>query len=279
MSKRLKKDEFLPFAPEGRGVRRINHDSPLCAGASKSLLISRKADGAVTAHCFRCGARGFHGPGIRHIGTQYGHQEAEDQGYEYRDGVTLPRDLTTDYPDEVAAWLRKTGPLEQAVSWGIEWSPSKEQLYIPVVQETMALGPKAVGSVLRRFEPKRYLTLTSDKDAFWGLLRGPQGHSGKGGTILLVEDMLSARKGALVTDTLALLGVNLKPQALRFVLEEGYKEAVVWLDADNPNVRMAARGIARQLPIPTRIIETQTDPKSEPEQFIRNMVRPLTTAQ
>lgn len=269
MLRRLKRDEFVPFAPEKRGSRRVNHDSPECSGDSKSLIVTRKDDGSITAHCFRCGAKGYYGDGVRHYPPVI---NDEDEGYEYRDGVTLPRDLTDDYPEEAAAWLRKATTLDRAKAWGIVWSPHKQTLYIPVTQETSALGPKAVGWVLRRFDPKSYLTLTNDSSAFWGLLRGPQGHSKPSGTLLLVEDMLSAHKGALVTDTLALLGVNLKPQALRFVMEEGYKEAFIWLDADNPNVRMAARKIAQQLPIPTRIIETGTDPKAEPEHRIRQLL-------
>lgn len=273
---RLHKEEFVPFAPEGRGQVRINHSAPSCSGESKSMVVRRLEDGSIAAKCHRCGAWGREGGGPMH----YGHplrDETQEVSYIHRDGISVPEDTTSDFPDEVAAWIQKSIPLHVAEQRGLVWSPAKQQLYIPVVQETSAFGPKAAGAVLRRFEPKRYLTLTQDPKTFWGLLRGPQGYSGAGGTLLIVEDMLSAIKGAMVTDTLALLGTSLKPQALAFAAREGYNEAVVWLDADNTQVRMAARTIARQLPIPTRMVETGDDPKNHNVYNIRQLVNPKET--
>jgi DNA primase len=61
---------------------------------------------------------------------------------------------------------------------------------------------------------------------------------------------------------MGLLGVSIKPQAIEAILKAGYEEAVVFLDGDNPQVRMAARAIAKRLPfLRTRIVETGTDPK------------------
>lgn len=278
-NRRLPSSDFLPYAPENRGTVRVNHRSDTCDGDSKSLIITRREDNSVTAHCFRCGGRGWTGDGPRHFQSGHHLGEEQDTSYTYRDGVSVPTDLGHDYPEEVLAWLRKSAiTAGQAARWGFGWSEAKQQLYIPVVQETSAYGPKALGHVLRRFQPKRYLTLTGDKDRFWGLLRGPEPYSGRRGTLLLVEDMLSAYKAAGAVDTLALLGVNLRPSALAFILEEGYREAVVWLDADNPQVRLAARRIAQQLTMPTRIIETLTDPKQESVETIRRLVNPLDTA-
>jgi hypothetical protein len=106
---------------------------------------------------------------------------------------------------------------------------------------------------------KWYKALTLDNDSFFGYYP----HTGEASeTVVIVEDVLSALKCREVADTIALCTTSIRPLAVRRVLEKGYKEAVIFLDADNPTVRMNARKIARKLSfLRTRIIETGRDPK------------------
>lgn len=90
---------------------------------------------------------------------------------------------------------------------------------------------------------------------------------GSSSTVILVEDVLSAlRVSALGWDALALCGTELHPEAANFILTEGYKRAIVFLDGDNPTVQMKTRTIAKKLSwLSTTIIETGQDPKNYPD--------------
>ena len=271
MSARLLRSEWEHLAPQNPGRVRVNHDSGHCSGESQSLLIEHKDDGSLSAHCFRCGARGWiPSPGYYKrpdLGSVSGHHSelAEHQGY------LLPEDITesrTAWPKEVVAWVGKAGLLETPRE--LLWSQQRQSLYWPVEQEGLsAYGPKLAGYVIRRFDPKRYLTLTQDKAGFWGLYRGQERHQ----TVVLTEDVLSAWRVAELTDAVSLMGTELKPQILTYLLQAGYDRAVVYLDADNPVVRAKARKIASQLSfMPVELLETGKDPKLEPKERLRKLL-------
>lgn len=290
MASRLIKDTWLPFAPERKGTIRINHNTQACSGDSKSLAITRKENGDLSAICWRCGATGFESATRHFRDPRRAAAEDEQPAVKHVDGYRLPGDASTFYPPEVTGWLSKAGVVpDQAIAWGFRWTDDglkqgdrwvipPRTLLIPVEKEIHAMGPEAAGYVLRGFDPKSYLTLTHAKAGFWGLIRGLPEHSGKGGTLVLVEDVLSARRVAAGAgcDALALCGVSLKAEALQWVLREGYGEAVIYLDADNPQVKMNARKLSKALGwMPTRIVETGTDPKREPNERLKALIQPI----
>lgn len=273
---RLKRSDWEHLAPDSPGRLRASHDSELCQGDSQSLLIEHKDDGSLSAYCFRCGAKGFiPSPGYYRAPKEQGsgHQVelTEHEGY------LLPEDASKDvqsFPMEVRTWLGKAGL--QDSERGFLWSPAKETLYWPVEQEGRSLyGPKLVGFVLRRFSPKRYLTLTKDPESFWGLYRASQGHVEGGGTLVLTEDVLSAWRVAELADSLALMGTELKSQALAFLVRAGYNRAIVFLDGDNPTVRMKARKIAQDLSFmpQVEVVETGKDPKLYSKDSLRELLQ------
>lgn len=156
------------------------------------------------------------------------------------------------------------------------WSEDRETLYIPVEQETSAFGPKLVGYVLRRFQPKSYLTLTNDRAGFWGLYRASERHPGGEGRVVLVEDVISALRSSEICDSLALCGTELRPGILSTLIHEGYKEAVVFLDGDNPTVKMKARKIAQRLSwMKVRVVETGRDPKLYSTDELRKLIHEI----
>lgn len=277
MPGRLRKDEWLHLAPERRRQTvRANHNSPSCSGDSKSMSITRLDNGDLSAICHRCGRKGFERAVKSFVRPALGGGGSEG-GEQHTEGYRLPGDASPVFPLEVVEWLGKAGlGEEQARAWGWLWSPEKATLYIPVEKEIHTLGSELAGWVLRGFEPKRYLTLTKASAGFWGLYRGPTGRSGRGGTVCLVEDVLSARRVAQVCDALALCGTSLRAEALQWLLREGYAEAVIYLDGDNPQVQMHAREIAKTLGfMDVRIVETGTDPKREPNSSLERLIAPI----
>jgi hypothetical protein len=284
---RLSKEEFVPFAPDSKGNVRINHNSSGCSGESYSLRIERKDDGTISAKCFRCGASGYYSPERRYVAPQLRTAADEEATSGARTGLALPDDCSSrfaEFPEGVRRWLAAGGITPViSESYGILWSDTTEQLYIPVVQETSAFGPKAVGWVLRRFHPKRYLTLTKDRAGFYGLLRASERHSEdelsppptleKTEPLIIVEDVLSGLRCREISDTLVLCGTSLKSEALATIIQEGYKEAVIFLDADNPTVLMCARKIAKTLFwMKVQIIETGKDPKHYSKDQLRKLI-------
>lgn len=276
MNRRLRKDEFLPFARSTKGVVRINHIAQDCSGDSKSLSITTKENGDVFATCFRCGATGHHSATRYHRGAEALTAQPE-RGSTERDGLyRLPLDLSPDLPAEAQTWLSKSGITPaQAVSFGLIWSESEQTLYIPITKEWKRDEPPELAGYIRRgFNPKFYLTLTHATAGLWGLYRA-KGMDTQSPIVVLCEDSLSARKvAACGVDAIALCGVNLRPEVLQFLLKEKYQKGVVWLDGDNPQVRMMQRRIVRNLAFmpETQLVETGTDPKHESESSIKRLL-------
>lgn len=284
MKFKLSRDEFVPFAPERKGTVRRNHIAQSCSGESDSLRITRNEDGTISAKCFRCGATGFYSPERSYRPAESRHPRDAIAIGGGGMGISLPQDSTStfsEFPRQVRDWLVVRGGIRPDVSeaHGILWSDEAERLYIPVVQETSADGPIAVGYVVRRFQPKRYRTLTKDRERFWGLLRASERHSEVGvspaaqNLLIIVEDMISGLRCREISDTMVLCGTELKSDAFATILKEGYKEAVIFLDSDNPTVVKATRTIQRKLFwMKTRIIETGRDPKSYNREQLEELI-------
>lgn len=275
--KRLSKGEFVDHAPDNPGTVRVNHKSDYCSGDSKSLIVTRKDDGSIDAHCFRCGGAGY-------LGSQRVFYQPPAQKTElparFRES-RVPEDAEWQYgafPQVVHTWLKKGGISSViAEKEGFLWVESRQQLFIPVLQHGISpYGSIELGHVLRGFDPKSYLTRTKDKDRFYGLYRAFQRHSEQVGRttdkIVLVEDVISGLRCGEICDTIALLGTYLRPSALSRIVEDGYKEAVIFLDGDNPTVMMESRKLAKRLPIPARIVETGRDPKSYPKHELEKLI-------
>lgn len=271
----LPKSDYLPFAPEHVGINRVNHNSDYCHGDSPSMIVERKEDGSVAAHCFRCGGGGFSTPRLHHLASA-SIREASAKRNEDRQvvvgGIELPNDTTgieDDFPQTARAWLKKAGLTRQQVeAEGFLWSDERNCLYIPVRQ-----SGDLKGFVQRYFDTdeKVYRTLKLDSRQFFGYYR--QGVDKPTRSVVIVEDTLSALRVSEICDTLSVLGTNILPSAVSLILKEGYEEAIIFLDADNPTVRMQARRIASKLPfVKTRFVETGADPKHYSKEQLTKLI-------
>lgn len=275
MTTRLSTSEWEHLVPSSVGSVRVNHRSDRCSGDSDSMIVERRKNGDLAAHCFRCGGRGF----IRGVAyytppTKPTTNPDASSGV-VAAGVYIPADCHSEwrgFPAECRRWLTEAGIDSTIVTNNeFKWSDSTECLYIPVWQESkITVGHKLVGYVQRFFNPKSYLTRTNDKANFYGHYV----HSATTDTVVVVEDVLSAIRCAMVHDSLALLGVALKPEAISKLLTCGYKRAIIFLDGDNPQVKMAARAIAKRLFfMEVSIIETGRDPKEYSIDELREMLK------
>lgn len=131
-----------------------------------------------------------------------------------------------------------------------------------------AFGDVIPGYVRRKFNPKTYNVMRIEQEPLWGLYRGPEVAPpwvGNRKPVVIVEDVLSAWRVSEVVDSIALCGTELHSAVITALFNEGYTDAVVWLDADNPIVRAKARKIANRINglCWTHMIETGSDPKNE----------------
>lgn len=266
MTKWLDKDDYLPHAPTSRGKVRVNHTSDNCEGGRDSMIVERKDDGSVSAYCFRCGCRGFFSadkyfsPPAAHATTDGGGSSGSATSRS-----TPPNDahnVFTAFPREVREWLLAGGVTPVIVSaGGFYWSDSDKKLWMEARQYSkVTTGYKVSGYVARGFSPKSYLIYSADKDNLYSYYVSDSVINN--GKLVIVEDLLSALKCSQIVDSIAIFGVHPKLSIISKILQEKYKEAYIFLDADNPEVRMKAREIPKRLPfIKCKIIELGYDPK------------------
>lgn len=243
---------------------RLNHSSHDCKGGSEAAILSRNDDG-YSFFCFRCGCRGFAG-----VAKYYTRPAPRGEGVARCSGMATaaPDDAHGEWrgwPGDVREWLTKAGMNDDRTSrYGIVWSDREESLWIPVRQYSrITTGFKHVGYVKRGFNPKSYLTKTHDKDEFYGYyVKDTEGVEDACETVVLVEDVISAIRVSEVIDCISIMGVHPKPATVSKVLTEKYKNAIVFLDGDNPTVRMKARQIGKRLPfVNVRVVDIGKDPK------------------
>lgn len=267
---RMERGEFEHLAPATPGTVRANHSGGHCSGTSDSLLITRKEDGDISAYCFRCCRSGFVGAKRHYRPPTLPTAVDASDGERDAKGKLLPRDTSKvwdEFPRGVRRWLNEAR-LDKAdcTKWGMCWSESAQSLFIPVKRKG-----EFAGWVVRGFgdDASRYRTWTDERDRFYGHVESPA----PGGTVVLVEDVLSGIRVGKLADCIVLCGTNIRPAAIGALIEGGYTEAVVFLDGDNSMVRQAARKIAKRLPfLRTRIVETGKDPKHHSDEELVSLI-------
>lgn len=252
------------------------------------MIVEKKDNGDLAAYCFRCGSSGF-APAGRLVGkalAEAGKAAARkrDASAEEREHPELrddargrkrkapPADATANFADfgQLAkVWLlgKARIPKNVASEYGFLWDETKQELWIPVKQMGVNRGWQ-----VRCFEEngRKYDTITEDGSMFFGHHMVMEGSSD---TVVIVEDVLSALRCSKFHDSIALLGVFLKPSMVQAISDRGYKNAIVFLDGDNTQVKLAARKIALRLPfLRTRIVETGQDPKKHSDEELSCLI-------
>lgn len=276
--KRILREDFEHLVPARVGKIRVNHASDECKGDSQSLLVERTPDGAASCFCFRCGGRGYFRFDRRYVPPAERHRHAHLSRVRDATGLDLPADLSLDLGRPAREWLAKAGlPSSVITEREFKWSENEQGLYIPVHKELSAFGPRLAGYIKRSFSPKDYRTLRIDAGGLWGLYRQGGATPVQGvvpdGPLVLTEDVLSALRVAKYADAMALCGTELHPEAASLILTEGWKRAIVFLDGDNPTVKMKARKIASRLSwLVSEVVETGKDPKNHTDDELLTLI-------
>lgn len=262
MAPRIEPDEFVPLAvnlPVGRSMRG-DHS---CVGVSSGTLMITRSAGRLTAYCFRCGGKGMH---IEQESLEEKLERLQQQrsaDAEAQASLNLPEPRVyalNEWPREAALWLYKAGFSPSMIEQlGAYWCPALGRVVLPIMEDDHAVFWQA-RSVVR--QPKVLSPRTPRQ--------GVVAKYGRGETLVLCEDILSAYKVGQVTEAWSLLGTKLLPAALSEILERS-RPVVVWLDGDKPGQDAAAKILKtlRAHVITVRNIVTEKDPKMYDRAFIK----------
>lgn len=255
--KYLRKEEWIETAKTlspGQFIR-INHNTEECNGDSKSLKIERKYNGDLVAHCFRCGKSGSSRENFsRALAEQkerviHGRSDREDQ-QEYNSVVQRCRannlfaERITDpsgWPLKARVWVRQYGITdEECRDNNIVWVPSKQRIGMFQMSPTGEILAYQLRKVYDEDPAPKILSHTLSPTIIH--------HNNVGGTTLvLVEDLLSSIKVGRYADCIPLFSTSLSDKTLAYISAQGYKEVLVWLDNDKPQVIKDAQRIVRRI--------------------------------
>ncbi len=268
MSDTLPDSDWLHHAERLKvGTRtRVAHE----CGEGTPLLISREHDKS-TAFCFRCGGTGFkreHESIEAKLARIHSEQTSERR---VRATVELPEPRvydTREWPLDAKVWFFKFGiSLLMIQELGLYWCPAIGRVVLPITEG----GHLVYWTARSQTRAPKWLTPDVPKAglvAKYGV--------GKGDTIVLCEDPLSAFKVSMVTEAWSLLGTKIHNSVLAALVGRGGKVAT-WLDDDtgrsngsNPGQEAAAKIGARlsAFGLHHRNITSPFDPKAYGLEYI-----------
>lgn len=216
---------------------------------SKSMVVSASRK-YWSGYCFRCKTR------VVERKTQLSPNELSkilERQEQFTQEVKIPSDSTNDLPLQERLWLYKAG-LYHPEDWeryGIQYSPSLKRVVIPVY----GTGGELLAVVARSCNPEvrpKYLTSQIGNPIF---------RVGKGDTLVVVEDLLSAIRVGKFTTSCAVLGTHLTDELVLTALQ--YPLILLWFDGD-PAGREADKNFGdrlRSYGVRVLSIRTSKDPK------------------
>ena len=267
-TRRLKPDEFVPYAPSNKGKVRHNHDSDYCPGSSKSMIIERKDDGDISAYCFRCDRRGY-SMGSKSKISRIKIGEPRDTSTtpmrEPNRNEVSPRSLQLvqelhQWDTEGIAWLYKYGFTDREIAnAGVTFSRRYRRVCFKV-GDTYLLR-----KVHKHDQIKCKWLMLGDKKplACWN----------NNSPLVLVEDYLSyltvCRAGH---SALCLFGTHL--QTYMYKVLDYFDTYIVWLDDDNIQVKLKQVKLRNKLAKYGKcdILKTDKDPKEYSSEQIQEFI-------
>lgn len=168
-------------------------------------------------------------------------------------------------PDEALNWLRKYGVSDNEIKhYELCWNLKTSSLVFPVYDKDNKLI----------YYQERYFGPEKDKPKY--ITRGSKtqqlafiSNRNFNGTIVLVEDFVSAIKVGRYCSASPLLGSNINGKAVKWLADQ-FKRVRVWLDIDKATESLVE---ASKLPIKdVRVVLTQLDPKEYTTQEIINIL-------
>lgn len=189
----------------------------------------------------------------------------------YHHSYMLPSDALTEpskWPVEALKWPLSAGlTFSEMAGLNLQYSKKLDRVCIPISYSGQYRGflARRVGK-----EGPKYLARQNDRDNFIF-----HKHVTDNNIIVIVEDVLSAYKISKAGyNTLALMGTHLTDSMLSLV-SSNYNNYIIWMDNDNPDVKLAQASVKKQLGLygGVRIVKTNSDPKSYTTDEIKSILK------
>ena len=178
--------------------------------------------------------------------------------------VTLPKDASFNLPAKCREWLDNffVSPVESA-RWKFKWSQELGGLILPIYDDDEQL----VCYQVRRFDNQKPKYLTFGKLDNFVPVYGEYDN----GVIVIVEDIISARRVSEVCNATPLLGCHLS-RSTASRLSRGFDRCLLWLDSDKLNEANTFYQQYRNLFTEMVVTSTPLDPKSYSSQQLLEYV-------
>lgn len=259
---RIEHDEYLKYAENlavGQSVRAKHCNN------NRTMIVSRD-ENFISAYCFRCGGRGYKQE-QESLADRIGRIAREHSAdAEARASLDLPEPRVyalNEWPRSAALWLYRSGFSPSMIErLGAYWCPSLGRVVLPIMEDDRVVFWQA-RSVRRK--PKIIAPRLPRQ--------GVVAKYGRGDTLVLCEDILSAAKVGQVTEAWSLLGTKMLPDILTKILDSN-KPVIVWLDGDEAG-QTGATKIQRALRaygVVVRNIVTPKDPKMYSRAYIEELL-------
>lgn len=241
MSERLDESEWVPHLPHIPlgGRKRIPHD----CGEGRPLVVFRN-DPESSAYCHRCGKVGYH-ERVMSLEERLAMQQkqlAADKAA--RDSMELPavsHQDPADWPQALKVWFYRMGLGPAHIAALGAYYNSEMDRAVLLIRD--AAGRVVYWTARHAHRAPKWLGPDVPKHglvARFGV--------GKGDSIVLLEDVLSAYKVGLVCEAWCLFGTKLKDSVLAELLNDP-RPVVTWLDDDRgrPGGKNPGQDSARQM--------------------------------
>lgn len=274
MSERMQDSEWLAEAQRvlvgSTTHARMQHH----CGIDQSVMLTKEG-GTLSAYCHRCGTWGKHTE-QESLADKLARLTAEKAADDVaRCSVDLPEPRVytlKDWPKADALWFYMMGLSPQKIEeLGLYWCPSLGRVVLPIYEADRVVFWTARSQT----RSPKWLGPHVSKDG----LTAKYG-CGRGDTIVLCEDPLSAYKVGLVTEAWSLLGTKLRYSTAKELINSG-KRVAVWLDDDQGRKNMrnpgqeSSRLIRQQLGmfgVDAVNIRSPRDPKYYEPEYIQEKV-------
>lgn len=187
----------------------------------------------------------------------------------------MPNDVGTYYGSAAVEWLAGFHvDVPTAILNGLVWSPSREQLIFQLGDCWQARNFNlALGSGnAKRPRAKNFTSGDVNECLHIYNTTDPSVVAGVGGTLVVVEDPVSALRIGRLCPSMPLLGSHLAAARLNAVAGL-FEEVLVWLDSDK---LAEARSISRRFQlagVKSRTIYTDLDPKCYTDEQIKEIIK------
>lgn len=237
-----------------------------CCGTSRTMTVLRQED---VAHykCWRCGLSGsvrLRKPTLK--------ESLAPADIPVQPNPAILERASAVFPTAALAWFWKCGCTDPS-EVGARWHEHMQRIVIPVYREGV-LTSMILRDPFTKKRKDRYCTLfdTHWPDPFWfwfndmcnsSSAEKSTGKRDKASTVVLVEDVMSARGVGKVLPSVALLGTRIGIPLLHWLLERGIDRAVLWFDGDDAGeaARKSARRKLALMGIAAHDVRTPNDPK------------------